>query len=41
VVIFKGVLILRFFNQTVRVGSNFFAKIEKSKIKSFTISALS
>jgi hypothetical protein len=31
---------LRFFNQTVRVGSNF-AKIEKSQIKNFTISALS
>jgi hypothetical protein len=28
------------FSQTVRVGSNF-AKIEKSKIKNFTISALS
>ena len=29
-----------FFSQTVRVGSNF-EKIEKSKIKNFTISALS
>ena len=30
--IFEGVLILRFFIQTVSVGSNF-AKIDKSKIK--------
>jgi hypothetical protein len=32
VVIFEGVLIWCFFNQTVRMGSNF-AKIEKAKLK--------
>jgi hypothetical protein len=35
----KGCSFYVFFNQTVRVGSNF-AKIEKSKIKNFMISAL-